>query len=354
MKKTFQLSVVAIALAASGSAMASHVLATDVDHITINVNTDDGNIGDFIVQNGTNNPVETFRSNKHFTNISTSNGNTFKIDNNGASLSDINLSGVADAVQAQDAVNLRQLQVVESKADAAATAAGNVLADAKAYTDASSANVLNQANAYTDASSANVLNQANAYTDAVENAAATDRAAIRTEFTAADAKLQANIDAEAKTRADADIKLQASIDAEAATRAAADNKLQANIDAEAKTRADADIKLQANIDTEAAARIEGDKQTLAAANTYTDQRVNKLEKRSNAAIAASIAIASLPQPTEAGKSMLSFGTGAWESEQGYAVGVSGVTTDNKWVYKAAGSGSSRGKFGGGLSVGYQW
>ena len=105
---------------------------------------------------------------------------------------------------------------------------------------------------------------------------------------------------------------------------------------------------------ETAARINGDEQTLAAANRYTQQSVQELESKSTAAVASSIAIASLPQPTEAGKNMVSFGLGTWEGEQGIAVGVSGVTPDNKWVYKAAGSGNSESKFGAGVSVGYQW
>ena len=102
------------------------------------------------------------------------------------------------------------------------------------------------------------------------------------------------------------------------------------------------------------ARIDGDAATLASANTYTDQRFNNIETKYQAAVASSIAIASLPQPTNAGHSMVSFSVGQWEKEQGYAVGVSGVTENNKWVYKAAGTGNSRGDFGGGISFGFQW
>ena len=63
---------------------------------------------------------------------------------------------------------------------------------------------------------------------------------------------------EASTRAAADTQLQANIDAEASTRAAADTQLQVNIDAEASTRAAADTQLQANIDAEASMREAGD------------------------------------------------------------------------------------------------
>lgn len=123
---------------------------------------------------------------------------------------------------------------------------------------------------------------------------------------------------------------------------------------EAAIRAAEDDALVDLLIMEETERKEGDRQTLAAANAYTDQRVNKIEKHYKAAVASSIAIASLPQPTTAGKNMFSIGAGTWESEQGYALGVSGVTMDNKWVYKVAASGDSRGNFGGGASVGFQW
>lgn len=93
-------------------------------------------------------------------------------------------------------------------------------------------------------------------------------------------------------------------------------------------------------------------QTLNQANAYTDSRVNalnrdmrKLEDRTYAAVASSIAIASLPQPTDAGYNMFSAGVGTWEGEQGYAFGLSGVTESNKYVYKVAVTTNSEGDFG---------
>ena len=102
-------------------------------------------------------------------------------------------------------------------------------------------------------------------------------------------------------------------------------------------------------------------QTLNDAKAYTDSRVDalnrdmrNLEDRTYAAVASSIAIASLPQPTEAGMSMFSAGVGMWEGEQGYAFGMSGVTENNKYVYKAAVTFNSEGDFGAGAAVGWQW
>ena len=82
--------------------------------------------------------------------------------------------------------------------------------------------------------------------------------------------------------------------------------------------------------------------------------MRNLEDKTYAAVASSIAIASLPQPTEAGMSMFSTGVGMWEGEQGYDFGMSGVTENNKYVYKAAVTFNSEGDFGAGAAVGWQW
>ncbi|TCB73852.1 YadA C-terminal domain-containing protein, partial [Acinetobacter sp. ANC 4173] len=128
----------------------------------------------------------------------------------------------------------------------------------------------------------------------------------------------------------------------------------ARIAGDAATLASANTYTDQEVTTERNARIAGDAATLSSANAYTNQRFNNIETKYQAAVASSIAIASLPQPTNAGYSMVSFSVGQWEKEQGYAVGVSGVTENNKWVYKAAGTGNSRGDFGGGVSFGFQW
>ncbi len=97
------------------------------------------------------------------------------------------------------------------------------------------------------------------------------------------------------------------------------------------------------------------------ANAYINSRVDALnrnmsdfEDETYAAVASSLAIASLPQPTEAGYSMLSVGVGTWENKQGFAVGISGVTENNKFVYKAAATTNTEGNLGGGAAVGWQW
>ena len=97
------------------------------------------------------------------------------------------------------------------------------------------------------------------------------------------------------------------------------------------------------------------------ANEYTSRRVNALEQSfaderrdTRAAIAASLAVASLPQPTYAGASMFSAAAGTWDGEQGIAIGFSGVSETNRFVYKASGTASSQGDVGGAIALGWQW
>ena len=78
---------------------------------------------------------------------------------------------------------------------------------------------------------------------------------------AADASLQANIDAEAAQRTAQDTSLAFQLDSEQQARIAGDQLLQADriadVDAEEAARVAADLSLQANIDNEAAARTAG-------------------------------------------------------------------------------------------------
>lgn len=92
-----------------------------------------------------------------------------------------------------------------------------------------------------------------------------------------------------------------------------------------------------------------------------DRRIDKLNKENKAAVAASIAIASLPQPIEKGTSMVALGTGVWEGETGFSLGASGVTHDKKlfstpvnYIWKIATTTNSRSTWGGGASIGVQW
>ena len=91
-------------------------------------------------------------------------------------------------------------------------------------------------------------------------------------------------------------------------------------------------------------------------NAYGDlsNTIEKNRREANAGTAAAMAIAGLGQPYKPGQSMVSLGTGVWRGQTGYALGVSGITDNGKWLLKGAVSGSGRGGVGGSASINYVW
>ncbi|KAA0890599.1 YadA-like family protein [Pusillimonas sp. ANT_WB101] len=83
-------------------------------------------------------------------------------------------------------------------------------------------------------------------------------------------------------------------------------------------------------------------------------KVNQVDNRASAGIAAALATAGLPQAYLPGKSMFSVAGGTWRGETGYAMGLSTVSDNGKWVVKGSATSSSRGDYGGSVGVGYQW
>ncbi|MFT4247097.1 MAG: YadA-like family protein [Pseudomonas sp.] len=88
--------------------------------------------------------------------------------------------------------------------------------------------------------------------------------------------------------------------------------------------------------------------------SYTDQRISQVNSRASAGIASAMAMASLPQPYEAGRSMASVAASSFSGESGVAVGLSGVTEGGRWIYKLSGSTNTRGEGGVSIGAGIQW
>lgn len=59
----------------------------------------------------------------------------------------------------------------------------------------------------------------------------------------------------------------------------------------------------------------------------------------------SMAAASIPQSYVPGKSLAALGAATYRGESGFAVGVSTITDNGKWVFKVNGTGDTRGNFG---------
>ena len=93
---------------------------------------------------------------------------------------------------------------------------------------------------------------------------------------------------------------------------------------------------------------------ISAMSQAFDNRINEVEKETQAGIAMAIATAGLPQAYLPGKSMFAMSAGAYRGQSGYALGVSHVTNDGRWVLKVTGSGNSQGHFGGSVGAGLQW
>lgn len=102
-------------------------------------------------------------------------------------------------------------------------------------------------------------------------------------------------------------------------------------------------------------------QNIAAANGYTDQRVGQMYNDLNSAksdmfggVASAMAVAGLPQPTAPGRSMVTAAVANYHGQQGFAAGYSYVTQSNRWVVKASVTGNTRSDFGAVVGAGYQF
>ncbi|MBF7683525.1 YadA-like family protein, partial [Acinetobacter sp. B5B] len=100
--------------------------------------------------------------------------------------------------------------------------------------------------------------------------------------------------------------------------------------------------------------LDGRVGNLENAFNQTSQQMNKLRNDTNAGIAGAMAVGNLPQPTDAGKSMVSAGISGYRGEGAVAVGVSAITDSNKYVWKFGASADTRSNVSGAASVGYQW
>ena len=83
-------------------------------------------------------------------------------------------------------------------------------------------------------------------------------------------------------------------------------------------------------------------------------KINDVDKRAKAGIAQAIATAGLPQAYLPGKNLMAASAGTFGGQTAFAVGISSISDDGKWIIKGTFSGNSQSKFGGSVGVGYQW
>ncbi|MCF9034618.1 YadA-like family protein, partial [Acinetobacter nectaris] len=104
----------------------------------------------------------------------------------------------------------------------------------------------------------------------------------------------------------------------------------------------------------AVSSVDGRVSNLESAFVQTGEQINRLRNQTNAGIAGAMAVGNLPQPSEAGMSMVSAGLGGYRGEGAVSVGVSAITDSNKYIWKFGASADTRSNVSGAVSVGYQW
>lgn len=85
-----------------------------------------------------------------------------------------------------------------------------------------------------------------------------------------------------------------------------------------------------------------------------EHRINEVDKQADAAAAAAMAVAGLPQAYLPGKSMMAIGASTYNGQVGYAIGVSTITDGGSWVFKGTATGNSQNRYGATIGAGYQW
>lgn len=120
-------------------------------------------------------------------------------------------------------------------------------------------------------------------------------------------------------------------------------------------------RIQANVSTDMSQLNQQMNQKFDSLNQKVDSmrssllsKIDTVEKEAQAGIAMAIATAGLPQAYIPGKSMMAMSAGTYRGQTGYALGISHITNNGKWVLKATGSANSQGHFGGSIGAGYQW
>lgn len=99
-------------------------------------------------------------------------------------------------------------------------------------------------------------------------------------------------------------------------------------------------------------------QSVLSANAYTDNRfaqvsweVHNLRRDAEAGTASAMALSAIPQPIEAGRGMIGFGTSIWQGQTAIAMGFSRASDNGRLIVKAGATYNSRSQGGANAGVG---
>ncbi|MFC0323013.1 YadA-like family protein [Gallibacterium melopsittaci] len=93
---------------------------------------------------------------------------------------------------------------------------------------------------------------------------------------------------------------------------------------------------------------------LQSLGNHLSNRIENVNRNANAGTASAMATAGLPQPIEAGRSVVAVAGSSYAGENALALGVSKVSDNGKIILKLSGNSNSRGKVGVTAGVAYQW
>ncbi|MFC4727010.1 YadA-like family protein [Coralloluteibacterium thermophilus] len=85
-----------------------------------------------------------------------------------------------------------------------------------------------------------------------------------------------------------------------------------------------------------------------------DRNLDRLSSRANAGIAAAVAMASLPQAYQPNQNSMAVAAGSYHGESGFAVGMSRISEDGRWIYKVNASTNTRGDGSVGVGAALVW
>ncbi|MGN7919257.1 YadA-like family protein [Lysobacter sp. 22409] len=106
---------------------------------------------------------------------------------------------------------------------------------------------------------------------------------------------------------------------------------------------------------------DGVNRAITTSNQYTDnwgnglrREIGQLDDKASAGVASAMAVAGLPQSYMPGKSMAAIAASSFRGETGFAIGVSTISEDGRWVYKFSGNSNSKGDVGVTVGAGLMW
>ncbi len=93
---------------------------------------------------------------------------------------------------------------------------------------------------------------------------------------------------------------------------------------------------------------------LSQSQSYTDGRIQWVQRNGDAGTASAMASAAIPQAFLPGSSMVGAGVSQYGAQTALSVGMSRLSQDGRWILKLDGSANTRGRYGAAMGAGWSW